>query len=119
MKQLREITNEGIKFNILETSGVVKLNVFTEEHYHKVQNFLLHNKINSLNPKPERPIKFVLINLPIYFDCQEMTKALQLQSINVKHINQVFRELIGLVNYPEFKLLMNNVRQILPLTTAK
>lgn len=56
------ITNGDIKFNIAETSGVVKIKVHTPEMYRAVQSFITSSNRNCYSPRPktEKPLKYVI-----------------------------------------------------------
>lgn len=62
MSNVKHITDKNIKFNISETSGTVKIGIFSGNHYGDVQKFVEDNKIEfySLRAKNDRPLKYVL-----------------------------------------------------------
>lgn len=43
MEKSRLMTEEDIKFNVAETSGIIKINIFNEEIYNLMQNYPITN----------------------------------------------------------------------------
>lgn len=90
-QQLLQLTNYKIKFNIAETSGVVKLKVDTPELYRTVQDFLKDRKINcySLRPKSEKPLKYVVKGFDTTYSPEEFRTALVNEGFQVLKVSRM------------------------------
>lgn len=48
LKALSELTNNNVRFNMAETSGLIKINVYTDEDYVRYRTFLKATNSTSI-----------------------------------------------------------------------
>lgn len=80
MKKIRVLTNVGVKFSIVEHSGVIRVSTSLESSNY-VLNFIKSNKINyySIQHKSQRPEKFAIKGLPSDYPMNKIFQSLTSQ----------------------------------------
>lgn len=91
LKQISVITNREAKFNLMNTSRVVRINIETDESYRKVQDFLELGDIKfySLQPNAMMPLKYVLKGLPDDIPIDEIKNEIELIGVEVISTNNI------------------------------